>query len=78
MMASALVFAGIALVIGGLFGFLLGQARAHIYYEGRLRAGEAGRAALESQLTNMRYFLRTAGLEYPPAAPPASADTERE
>lgn len=78
MIASALIIAGVALVIGGLFGFFFGQARANIYYEERLRTGEAGRAALESQLANMRYFLRTAGLEYPPASPPASTHKEGE
>lgn len=78
MMASMLIFTGIAVVIGALFGFVLGQARANLYYEEKLRAGEAGRAALESQLTSMRYFLRTAGLEYPQPSTPAATDKEPE
>lgn len=78
MTEAMLILTGIALLIGGLFGFLFGQARANIYYEEKLRAGEAGRASLESQLTNMRYFLRTAGLEYRPPSPPIATDEERE
>lgn len=76
MIASTWIVAGIALVIGALVGFLFGQAHAHICYEERLRTGEADRATLASQLTNMRFFLRTGGLEYPPVSRPASADKE--
>jgi len=78
MIVSAMIFAGLTLLIGGLLGFLLGQARARMYYEEKLRAAEADRASLESQLTNVRDFLRSAGLKQPPPPPPASTDKERE
>jgi hypothetical protein len=76
MIISAMIFAGLTLLIGGMLGFLIGQARARMLYEEKLRDAEADRAGLESQLTNMKEFLRAAGLEGPPS-PPASTDQER-
>jgi predicted histidine transporter YuiF (NhaC family) len=78
MIVSAMIFAALTLLIGGLLGFLLGQARARMYYEEKLRDAEADRASLESQLTNMRDFLRAAGLEQTPPSPPAANDKEPE
>lgn len=75
MIISAMIFAGLTLVIGGLFGFLLGQARARMYYEERLATADADRASLENQVTNMKEFLRSAGLQQPP---PPSVSTDKE
>jgi predicted histidine transporter YuiF (NhaC family) len=77
MIISAMIFAGLTLLIGGALGFLIGQARARMYYEEKLQEVEASRADLKSQLANMSEFLRAAGLEPPPQSKPASADTER-
>lgn len=74
MIVSAMIFAGLTLLIGGLLGFLLGQARTRMYYEEKLRVAQSDRASLESQLANMRDFLRTAGLEQGPPSPPAVSD----
>ncbi|MDE3135600.1 MAG: hypothetical protein KGL59_03425 [Acidobacteriota bacterium] len=77
MIISAMIFAGLTLLIGGVLGFLLGQARVRMLYEEKLRDAEADRAGLESQLTNMKEFLRAAGLEQGPPSPPASPGKER-
>lgn len=78
MIVSAMIFAGLTLLIGGLLGFLLGQARTRMYYEEKLRNAETNRASLESQLTNMREFLRAAGLEQGPPSPPGLSDKQGE
>ena len=78
MIVSAMIFAGLTLVIGGALGFLLGQARVRMIYEERLRNAEADRASLESQVTNMQEFLRAAGLEQPPHSRQAPSDKGRE
>jgi predicted histidine transporter YuiF (NhaC family) len=77
MIVTAMIFAGLTLLIGGLLGFLLGQARARMYYEEQLQEVEASRAELKSQLANMTEFLRAAGLEPPPPSPPAPTDKAR-
>ena len=78
MIVSAMIFAGLTLLIGGLLGFLLGQARTRMDYEEKIRKAEVDRTDLASQLTNMRNFLRAAGLEEPPPLPPASTGKEGE
>lgn len=78
MIVSAMIFAALTLLIGGVLGFLLGQARVRMSYEEKMRDAEAYRANLESQLTNMRDFLRAAGLEEPPPAGPASTAKQGE
>lgn len=76
MIISAMIFAGLTFLIGGLLGFLLGQARTRMSYEEKLEVAQADRASLESQVNNMRDFLRAAGLEQ--KLPPAAAGQERE
>jgi len=57
MIVSAMIFAGLTLLIGGLLGFLLGQARGRMSYEERLRDSESARLALEAQIAEMRKSL---------------------
>jgi membrane protein YqaA with SNARE-associated domain len=78
MIISAMIFAGLTLVIGGALGFLLGQARVRMIYEEKLRNAEADRASLETQLTNMKEYLRAAGLGQLPQSGQASSDKGRE
>jgi hypothetical protein len=72
MIISAMIFAGLTLLIGGALGFFIGQARARMIYEEKLRDSESARARLESQLAGTRDSLRVPG--GPPAQPP---DKER-
>ena len=78
MIVSAMIFAGLTLLMGGLIGFLLGQARGRMYYEERLREAEASHAGLKSQLANITEFLRAAGLEPPSQSEQAPRDKARE
>ena len=61
MIVSAMIFAGMTLLIGGVLGFLLGQARARMTYEEKLGAAEAVRAELESRIADLREQLRRLG-----------------
>ncbi len=58
MIVPAMIFAGMTLLIGGVLGFLLGQARARMTYEEKLVAAEAGRAELESRIADLGQQLR--------------------
>jgi len=71
MILSAMIFAGLTLLIGGALGFFLGQARARMIYEEKLRDAESARARLESQLAGMRESLRV------PGGPQAQPEKER-
>lgn len=77
MIVSTMVFVVLGLLVGGLLGFVFGQARARVDYEKRLSVADANLAALQSGLANMTYFLRSAGLEQVPT-PSATIDKERE
>lgn len=78
MIVSAMIFAGLTLIIGGVLGFLLGQARARMNYEERLREAEAARAALASQVTELRQALRAASPEKASGADAGASNTVRE
>ena len=58
MIVPAMIFAGMTLLIGGVLGFLLGQARARMTYEEKLVATEAERAELESRIADLGQQLR--------------------
>lgn len=79
MIVSAMIFAGLTLIIGVLLGFLLGQAKGRMSYEERLRDGEAARAALERRLGEWERAGRgSSAPEQAPAAPPSQAVKARE
>lgn len=67
MIVSAMIFAGLTLIIGGVLGFLLGQARARMIYEEKLREAETARAMIASQADEMREALRAASAVELPA-----------
>ncbi len=76
MIVSAMIFAGMTLLIGGVLGFLLGQARARMTFEEKLGAAEAGRAELESRIADLREQLRGLGPANPSAGPARGKATE--
>lgn len=65
MILSAMIFAGLTLIIGLVLGFLLGQARARMAYEEKLREVESARASLVSQADELREELRSASPTLP-------------
>lgn len=73
MIVSAMIFAGLTLIIGGVLGFLLGQARARMVYEEKLREAETTRAMLTSQVDELRNALRDGSRQQPSDAPPDPA-----
>lgn len=66
MIVSAMIFAGLTLIIGIALGFLLGQARARMSYEERLREVETARAELTSQADELRKALQEGTRTLPP------------
>ncbi|HEV2388468.1 MAG TPA: DNA recombination protein RmuC [Candidatus Acidoferrales bacterium] len=54
MNVPALLFAVVALVVGGLLGYLIGAAQCREGYEARLRDAETGRASLEGSVAELR------------------------
>jgi len=70
---SAMIFAGVTMIVGILLGFLLGQARSRMSYEEELRKVEQARASLESQLAQLRDALRLKSQGQSPGASPAKA-----
>lgn len=73
---TAMIFAGMMLIVGVLLGFLLGQARSRMSYEQELRKVEQARAALESQLGQLRGALQIKSQEQPRGAGPAGEASE--
>ncbi len=69
MILSAMIFAGLTLIIGLALGFLLGQARARMVYEEKLREAETARASLVSQADELREELRSASSTQPSVGP---------
>lgn len=51
---SAMIFAGVMMIVGIILGFLIGQARSRMNYEAELRKIEEARAALEGELAQLR------------------------
>jgi hypothetical protein len=54
MILSAMIFAGLTLVIGFVLGFLLGQAKGRMSAEEKLLDAEAARTALARQVAELR------------------------
>jgi hypothetical protein len=76
MIVSAMIFAGMTLLIGGMLGFLLGQARARMTYEEKLVTAEAERAELESRIADLGQQLRQSAPSNAAAAPAQKNATE--
>lgn len=77
MILSAMIFAGLTLIIGLALGFLLGQARARMVYEEKLREAETARASLVSQADELREELRSASSRQPSAVGPNPPEEAR-
>ncbi len=78
MIVSAMIFAGLTLIIGVVLGFLLGQAKGRMSYEERLRDVEAARAALERHVGELERAARASvAPQQAPADPPSQAAKAR-
>lgn len=60
MIQSELIFVVLTLIVGLVIGFLLGQGRARMVFEEKLREAETARASLVSQADELREELRSA------------------
>lgn len=76
MILSAMIFAGVTMVVGVILGFLLGQARSRMTYEEELRHAWEERDALKAQLAQLRDTPLVKSQEPPSAAGPAGGTAE--
>lgn len=76
MNVSAMIFAGVFMIFGLLLGYRLGHARSRMSYEEELRKVEAGRAALEAQLDQLRGSQPAESHEQPAGGGPSDSAPE--
>lgn len=70
MILSAMIFAGVMMIVGIIIGFLLGQARSRMDYEADLRKVEEARALLEGELAELRHAMPLQSQGQPRSAGP--------
>ncbi|HVB33225.1 MAG TPA: hypothetical protein VNJ52_02445 [Patescibacteria group bacterium] len=73
---SAMIFAGVMMIVGAILGFLIGQARSRMNYEAELRKAEQARASLEGELAQLRDALQLKSQEQPSGTGPAGGAGE--
>jgi predicted histidine transporter YuiF (NhaC family) len=74
MILSAMIFAGLTMIVGFLIGFLLGQARSRMSYEEDLHKVEQARASLDSELAGLRKSIE---MNSQPQGQPSGAEPAR-
>lgn len=77
MILSAMIFAGLTLLIGFVLGFLLGQAKGRMNSEEKLQDAETARAALARQLAELRGASSAVSSERKPGIEPSAAGPVR-